>query len=295
MQSLALTPAARLPWTLLLSLLLLFAGIGCTPMRGTMPARTFLPGEREPAFAADTHRDTNVARWSPAGLASLRGHLARGEPVVVSHIGSRAEVLGNCVAPGTYRWVGDRYEIDRAPVLAQALTGDCPQATHVVRGAPIDLVGVPDERDPRALRAAVDLAPLSLGALDLTGTWRGVMRQPHGPYEAYDAVLRIEHHGERVTGVTRLGTVDGAYWGELHFEGRLEGNVLFFADALLIDDNLGPFLGWCMKGGYLLVDPRRDRLDGPWRAAMCAPGTLHLERDGVPSTESPVAPAHELP
>jgi hypothetical protein len=278
---------------MLLCLLLLFADVGCIPMRGTMPAHTFLPGEREPAFAED--RDGGVARWSPAGLASLRGHLARGEPAVVSYLGSRVDVLGNCAAPGAYQRVEDRYELDRGPVYAQALTGDCAQATHVVRRAPIDLTGVRDANDPRSLRAAVDLAPISLGAFDLTGVWRGVMRQPHGPYEVYDALLRLEHHGERVTGMTHLRTLDGAYWGELHFEGRLEGNILYFADARLIADNLGIFLGWCMKGGYLLVDPRRDRLDGPWKAGMCAPGTLHLERDGLPPFELPAAAARSAP
>jgi hypothetical protein len=266
----------RLASTILLSLLLLFVGVGCFPMRGTMPARTFVLGEREPA---STERDRGVARWSPVGLASLRGHLARGEPVVVSYLGGRADVLGTCGAPGAYRRLGDHYEIDREPVYAQALTGDCPQATHVVRGASIDLEGVRDERDPRSLPAAIELAPLSLGTFDLTGTWRGVMRQPHGPYEIYEAVLQIEHHGERVTGTTVLRTIDGAHWGELAFEGRIEGNILYFADALRVADNLGIVADWCLKGGYLLVDPRRHRLDGPWRAPMCAPGTLHLERD----------------
>ena len=265
-----------LPSTILLGLLLLFTCVGCFPMRGSIPTHTFRPGEREPAFS-------DVPRWSPAGLSSLRGHLARGEPVVVSYLGSRADVLGSCVAPGAYRRVGDRYELDRAPVLAQALTGDCPQATHVVRGAPIDLEGVRDERDPQYLRAAVELAPISLGPFDLTGIWRGVMRQPHGPYEVYEAVLRLDHYGERVTGTTHLRTIDGAYHGELRFEGRLEGNVLYFADALRIADDLGILLEWCLKGGYLLVDPRRDRLDGPWRAGMCTPGTLHFARDGVRS------------
>jgi hypothetical protein len=273
--------------------LLLFTGVGCIPMRGTMPAHTFRPGEREPAFAQES--DSGVARWSPAGLASLRWHLARGEPAVVSYLGSRVDVLGNCAAPGAYRRIEGRHELDREPVYAQALTGDCVQATHVVRGAPIDLMGVRDEHDPRSLRVAVDLAPISLGAFDLTGVWRGVMRQPHGPYEVYDALLRLEHHGERVTGTTHLRTIDGAYWGELHFEGRLEGNVLYFADALVIDDNLGIFLAWCMKGGYLLVDPRRDRLDGPWKACMCTPGTLHFERDGLPSSEPPHALSVRLP
>src|SRR5262249_40509844 len=144
--------------SILLGLLLLFAGVGCIPMRGTMPARTFRPGEREPAFAQE--RDSGVALWSPAGLASLRGHPARGGPAVVSYLGSRVDVLGNCAAPGAYRRVEDRYELDRAPVYAQALTGDCAKATHVVRGAPIDLTGVRDARDPRNLRATIELAPI---------------------------------------------------------------------------------------------------------------------------------------
>jgi hypothetical protein len=267
--------------SILLGLLLLFAGVGCFPVRGTMPAHTFRPGEEEPDSREGARRD-DVQRWSPAGLASLRGHLARGEPVVVSYLGGRAEVLVNCVAPGAYRWIGDRYELDRAPVDAGALTGDCPQATHVVRSAPIDPAAVGDERDPGSVWAAVELAPLSLGEYDLTGVWRGVMRQPHGPYEVYEAVLQIEHDGERVTGMTGLRTIDGAYYGVLRFEGRLEGNILYFADVLRLDDNLDMFSAWCMKGGYLLVDPRRDRLDGPWRACLCDPGTLHFTRDEAP-------------
>jgi len=271
-----------LPSTILLCLLLLFEGVGCFPMRGTMPTHTFRPGESESAFGEDAHRDS-VPRWSPAGLASLRGHLARGEPVVVSYLGDDAEVLVNCVAPGAYRQIGGRYELDRAPVYVGALTGDCPQATHLVRGAPIDLAAVDDEHEPGRLRAAVELAPLSLGRYDLTGIWRGVMRQPHGPYEVYDAILEIEHDGERVTGTTSLRTIDGAYRGVLRFEGRLEGNILYFADVLRLDDDFDMFAEWCMKGGYLLVDPRRDRLDGPWRACGCDPGTLHFAREAVPS------------
>jgi hypothetical protein len=238
-----------------------------------MPARTFCPDR---ACAEEAPPEGGAPRWSRGSLEALRDKLARREPAIVRYLAGRAELLRGCTAPAKYRRAGDRLELDRPTILAQTLDGECEQATHVVLAAPLALSSAPD---PQIVHSAVELAALSLGDHDLTGTWRGVMRQPHGPYEAYDATLRVEHDGERVAGVTELRTIDGVYRGRLRFEGRLEGTILYFADARLIDDNLGPFLAWCLKGGYLIVDPRRNRLDGPWKASMCAPGTLHLERE----------------
>ena len=254
-------------------LLLLLAATGCLPSRGTMPARTFCPDR---ACADEAPPEGGAPRWSKGSLEALRDRLARREPAIVRYLAGRAELLRGCTAPARYLRAGDRLELDAPTILAHTLDGECDEATHVVREAPLALASAPD---PRIMPTAVELAALSLGDHDLTGTWRGVMRQPHGPYQAYDMALRVEHRGERVAGVTELRTLDGVYWGRMRFEGRLEGNILYFADAHLIDENLGPFLSWCMKGGYLIVDPRRDRLAGPWRAFMCAPGTLHLERE----------------
>jgi len=84
----------------------------------------------------------------------------------------------------------------------------------------------------------VALEPLSLGDYRLTGTFRGVMHQPAGPYAAYTTTLYLAQDGARVTGVTRLAALDGAYWGDLQLEG----------DA------------------------------GPWTAPWCAPGSFELHR-----------------
>ena len=147
-------------------------------------------------------------------------------------------------------------------VLASELEGPCIGATHVVREISND---------------RVELRPLSLGDYRLTGTFRGLMKQPQGPYETYDATMYLAQDGTRVSGVTQLSTIDHEYWGDLLFEGRLEGNVLFFADLAVLDENLGFLMGWCAKGGYLLVDPRDGgHLTGPWFAPLCAPGTLDL-------------------
>jgi hypothetical protein len=244
----------------------LCGGAGCVPMRGTIPQQTWHPEEPTAHCEPDTLGDTRGQSWSADARDALRDKLDDHEPVVVTALGCRVEVLERCNAPGAYTQIEDGHELEDGIVLAQELEGECDGATHVVRHASLG----------KAER--VELAPLSLGELDLTGTWSGVMRQPNGPYEVYETSVELVQLGDRIIGVTRLTSIDEEYWGVLRFEGRLEGNTVFFADAEIIDDNLGFFLAWCTRGGYLIVDPRDQSLRGPWRADYCEPGTMDLER-----------------
>jgi len=245
---------------------LLFASIvGCAPIRGTMPARTWRPEDPAATCTLDSLRDRSGPAWSAAGRTSLDHKLKRGEPAVVSALGCRVEVLGRCSAPGSYGAGNGRYELDAASARAQDLDGECEGATHVVRSAGADE------------GTRVELLPLSLDSSHLTGSWSGVMRQPGGPYEVYEIDLDLEQEGSRVTGITHVTTTDHQYWGIFRIEGRVEGNTLYFADAEIVDDNLGVLLEWCGKGGYLLADPRNGTLRGPWSAGSCAPGSLELE------------------
>ena len=234
---------------------LLFFAAGCFPTRGTQPTQTFRLEDRGATCTRDSLGDLRGPLWSAADRARLASKLQHDEPAVASVLGCHVEVLADCRAPGRSSAKGE--------VLARDLEGPCVGATDVVRE-------VKDDH--------VELRPLSLGDYQLTGTFRGMMLQPKGPYATYDATLYLAQDGARVSGVTRLATVDKEYWGDLLFEGRLEGNVLFFADVDVLDDNLGFWLAWCTKGGYLLVDPRDGHLTGPWRAPMCAPGTLDVRR-----------------
>jgi hypothetical protein len=257
---------ASLPRTYLLVACLFSLGAGCIPDRGTMPRFTWRPGE--PETKCTKSQRNGMKPWRVRDRDALEAALARGAPVVVSALGCQADILAHCHVPGGYDVSTKRWDLDRDHVAAQELWGDCAGATHVIRTAAIGRGG----------ELSVELDALSLGAYDLTGTWRGTMRQPDGPYEVYDLLVDLEQRGDRLSGTSYLSTTDSAYWGVLRFEGRIEGNTLFFADAELVDDNLGIFLDWCRKGGYLLVDPRHDDLRGPWRAFGCFPGSVELSR-----------------
>jgi hypothetical protein len=254
--------ASRLRLPFFLSLLSLAPlGGGCLPTRGTMPTHTFRVEDEEGACAPE---------WSAADRATLSSKRERDEPVVASILGCHAEVLRDCTVPG-------RASAPRV-VLATELEGPCVGATHVVR---------------ETASEHVEVRPLSLGDYRLTGTFRGLLLQPHGgPYETYDATMYLAQDGEHVTGVTRLSTVDEEYWGDLQFEGRLEGNVLFFADVNVLDEHVPMLAAWCAKGGYMVVDPRDGHLTGPWRAPLCAPGTLDLHR--VPDRPRVLIPAQAV-
>jgi hypothetical protein len=167
------------------------------------------------------------------------------EGTVVAMVGCKANVLAQCKAGD-----GD---------LASELEGSCVGATHVARGG--------------------KLVPLTLGDYRITGTYRGLMRQPHGPYESYDVTLWLAQDGKTVTGVTRISTLDDKYYGDIRIEGRVEGNVIYLADVELLDENLPFYLEWCSKSGYVIVDPRTGSLIGPWRAPNgCYPGSLDAKR-----------------
>ncbi|MCA9623966.1 MAG: hypothetical protein KC731_33315 [Myxococcales bacterium] len=264
---------------------LLTSTLGCVPMRGTMPASTWpLDGEAKICTAAE--RELEVAQWSSRDRVALEAGLARNQPVVVSALGCEVEVLPRCQAPGGYdevpvtttrlgsaRIVARRDLVD-APLRAASLHGDCALATHVVSG--VDVGRSARDEEIRPLR--VDLTPLSLDGYDLTGTWSGVVRQPDGPYEIYDAKLSLTQRGSRISGVSRIDSIDGEHWGEMHFEGHLEGNVLYYSDARLIAEQIHPLLEWCYRGGFAIVDPRHQTMLGPWRAGFCMPGTMELSR-----------------
>jgi hypothetical protein len=260
------------------------ATVACIPMRGTMPTQTWRPGEDERACSPSSLDDASSKAWRDRDRLALRAKLEHGETAVVSALGCRVEVLQQCHANATVR----RAELDDVShfavkadgVRAQDLDGACAGATHVVEAATMSAMG---------RFKSVTLAPLSLDGFDLSGTWTGVFRQPGGPYETYEMELEIVQQGDRVTGSSRIATTDGEYWGNLAFEGRLEGSTLFFADAELVDDNLGIFLDWCMKGGYTVVDPEAREMRGAWRAFGCMPGTLELEKAGAPVVNRPVA------
>lgn len=230
---------------LLLSTLLPLATVGCSPPRGTMPTRTFFPGAYDEKCTPGAITDL-----SPEGRRRVETKQAKGERAVASVLGCHVEVLEGCRAKPD-------------DLLAEDVDGLCTGATHVVRTA-----------GPQQ----VAFEPLSLGDHRLTGTFRGVMHQPAGPYTAYTTTLYLAQDGARVTGVTRLATLAGDYWGDLRLEGELVGNVLFFHDVAVLDENVPPLGAWCAKGGYLIVDPRHGLAAGPWTAPWCAPGSFELHR-----------------
>ncbi|NUO48249.1 MAG: hypothetical protein HOV80_05250 [Polyangiaceae bacterium] len=263
--------------------ILLAAIPGCVPVRGSMPAQTWRPGENEHECRGGAADDATSSAWRERDRLALRAKLERGEAAVVSALGCRVEVLQQCHAGAPVERAEldgvSHFAVEASGVLAQDLDGACTGATHVVESAAFSQKG-------RLMTVA--LAPLSLDGFDVSGTWTGVFRQPGGPYETYELELELVQHGDRVTGSSRVATIDGEYWGNLAFEGRLEGNTLYFADAELVDDNLGIFLDWCMKGGYTVVDPRKGSMGGAWRAFACAPGTLELEQVGAAAKAAPV-------
>jgi hypothetical protein len=250
---------------------------GCVPFRGTMPSQTWRPGENERECGAGALDQASSGAWRERDRLALRAKLERGEVAVVSAIGCRVEVLQQCHADARVKRVElddlSHFGVDADGVRAQDLDGECTGATHVVESAAIT---------PRGRLVSVALAPLSLEGFDVSGTWTGVFRQPGGPYETYELELELVQQGDRVTGSSRVATIDGEYWGNLSFEGRLEGNTLYFADTELVDDNLGIFLDWCLKGGYTIVDPRSRSMGGAWRAFTCMPGTLEVQQLGAP-------------
>jgi hypothetical protein len=276
----------------------LLQAIGCIPDRGTTPARTWRPEEPETKCEPQEILDPQSSRWSRTSAGALASKAERSEAVVVSAIGCNVEVLDRCRSSARYRKSADGYELTSNGVSAKTLEGECAGATHVVRTIAMKPPVGDHEARPDGERATprrVELAALSLDDFRLTGVWKGVMRQPHGPYEVYDVTMELAQDGDRVRGITRVTTVDNAYWGDLRFEGRLEGTTLFFHDAEIIDDNLGIFLAWCTKGGYMLVDPREERLRGPWRASFCMPGTVDVHFLGEKKPLHPGAPIAQLP
>lgn len=267
---------------------LAFEAIGCLPDRGTTPARTWRAEEPQATCDPLELEDPSGSGWSHDGAATLAEKADKREAVIVSALGCHVEVLPRCRSAARYEHTKDGWSLAAATVSAKALEGDCTGATHVVRAA------LAKKDGERTVPGRVELAPLSLDDFRLTGVWRGVMRQPYGPYEEYDVTMELAQDGNRVRGMTHLRTIDGAYWGELRFEGRLDGTTLFFHDAEIVDDNTGLFLGWCAKGGYLLVDPRAERARGPWRASLCMPGTMDVQFLGERHPLPPGTPVSRL-
>ncbi len=257
--------------------------VACIPDRGTTPARTWRADQPETTCEPEELTNPQGSRWSHA--SALASRLEKSEAVVVSAVGCNVDVLDRCRSSARYKKAGDGYELATSTVSAKTLEGDCAGATHVVR-----TVAMKTDGEQKMIPKRVELAALSLDDFRLTGVWKGVMRQPHGPYEVYDVTMELAQDGDRVKGITHVTTVDNAYWGDIRFEGRLDGTTLFFHDAEIIDDNLGIFLAWCTKGGYLLVDPREERARGPWRASFCMPGTVDVQFLGEKKLLHPGAP-----
>lgn len=239
----------------------------------SVPTETWRPGEEQTCSPAS--RDPSRSGWQKRAQLALRAKLDDGEPVVVSALGCRVEVLKHCSLNG-------EIEEDRAQnatrlsrtsgsILATDLEGACPDATHVVDEATFDESG---------RLVDVSLRPLSLAGVDLSGTWQGVARQPGGPYDKYDVRFDLRQTGDVVTGTTEIATTDGENWGRLRVEGKIDGTTLYFADVELLDEDIDFFLAWCMKGGFAVVDPREKTMKGPWRAFACMPGSVELERVG---------------
>ncbi len=282
---------------LTLAIVLLIASTaGCVPIRSSpMPTMTWSSRDSSAACVA---LERNVARWDHEDRVALEAALQRPGPVAVSALGCELEVLTRCEAPGRYeeaevhaRPLGDatqyaRRDLVESSRLATTLEGDCAAATHVVSSVDLGLRERPVEEDPNVLRTLayqplrVTLAPLSLEDYDLTGTWQGAERQPGIGPEVWDVTVSVTQQGERVTGVSRIEAIDRRTWVEMHFEGRLEGNVLFWTDARAIrhQADVEGYFGWCYRNGFLIVDPRGERLVGPWRAKACKPGAMELGR-----------------
>lgn len=205
------------------------------PFTGREPNTTWLSSDtRNEECLPDVLRDPQGASWTRDGRAVLADRLAHGEPVVASVLGCHVEVLDRCHAPSK----------DDA-ISATELRGECRGATHVVRGT--------GER--------VTLDPLTLAGYHLDGTWHGRLRQPKGAYETLDITLELEREGNRVKGVSLIRSPDDRYWGTFRIDGRLEGNVLYFADVALVDTN-AILATWSPMEGYLVLDPADDAAKG---------------------------------
>jgi len=267
------------------SLLLAASLAGCIPVAASMPTSTWRPGEEGATCQPGSYDDVQGSAWSPSARRAAQAKLQNGEVVVVSALGCRVDVLQRCQVDDEVRrtdlGAAIAYDLAGATVGAADLEGVCEGATHVVEAASVD---------ERGRLGNVALAPLSLDDFDLSGAWKGTMRQPGGPYEVYDLRFEMVQTGSRVRGMSELSTADGRQWGRIAFEGRLDGNTLYFADTEVVADDVGIFLEWCMKGGYAVVDPTSRSMHGPWRAFACMPGTLELEKSS-PRPAAPAAPA----
>ena len=210
---------------------------------GTMPPHTFVLGDHDWNCAT-----SDASHLSAASAQRADAKRQAGELPVASVLGCHLEVLEDCHLSADAG----------SPVLASSLTGPCPMATHVLRGETLEA--------------------LSLADYPLTGTFKGAFTQPKGPYTDYDTTFYLAQNGLVVTGISTIKTRGHDLWGDLEVEGRLSGNVLFFRDVRLLDDNLPIYLAWCIKGGYFVVDPRDGHLHGPAVAPMCEPGTIDLRR-----------------
>jgi hypothetical protein len=271
------------------SRLLLALPLVCIPLAGcdmppaSIPTHSWRPGEEQVTCGPGAFQDPESGAWRARDQRALQAKLERGEPAVVSALGCRVEVLTGCSAEADVERVdgegGAQYFV-ASDVNARELRGACSGATHVIDHASFSSNG--------SLRH-VSLSALSLDGFDVSGAWQGVMRQPGGPYEIYDVRLDLQQEGDRVTGTSDILTMDGEQWGRLSFEGRLEGTTLYFADVGVVDQEIDLFLAWCMKGGYVVVDPRSRTLRGPWRAFGCLSGSVEATKETPPRGKPPLS------
>ncbi len=260
----------------LLALLLVLVALsltGCFHLpAASIPDRTFRPGDDD-RCAPGALVDPRAGAWPKREQRALREALDEGEPVVVSALGCRVDVIPRCTTSGNIeaRREGDATTFARGGggYRALDLRGACPFATHVVDEATFDA---------RGRLVDVSIRELTLEGFDLGGVWRGVLRQPGGPYARYDLRLDLSRRGDLVRGTSEVATVDGDQWGLLRLRGSLRGTTVYFADRGVIDQDISPFLAWCMKGGYAVIDPRAGALRGAWRALACVPGTIEADR-----------------
>lgn len=240
----------------------------------TVPDRTFRSGDDD-RCAPGALEDPHAGAWPRREHVALREALDEGEPVVVSALGCRVEVVPRCTTPGSVErseeGLGATFVRASGSDRALDLRGACPFATHLVDRARFDAEG-------RLVDVAIH--ELTLEGFDISGAWKGVLRQPGGPYRRYDVRLDLARTGERVRGTSEVATTDGRQWGELGLRGRVRGTTVYFADTGVIDEDISPFLAWCMKSGYAVIDPRAGAMRGAWRALACVPGSIELEQSG---------------
>jgi hypothetical protein len=266
----------RSQWFLSVAMVLL--GVGCPPTRGTMPFNTWRPDAPAAQCSPGSLADPHGRGWTAAGRARLEADRDAGKVTVVSALGCRVEVLEHCRLRGAEDGSGAaRLQAGDSP-RAGELEGNCEGATHVVSQV---ADAEPTFSDAPAA-PTFELTPLSVEGFDLTGKWRGVIHQPNGPYELYSATIDLVQRGNHVTGVSHLRTSDNEYWANIRIDGRLVGNTLFFADVEMIDQHTSPFLMWCAKGGYFIVDPHEETMSGPVTAPSCEPGTFEVTLEHPP-------------